>query len=165
MSKSSGKQTGNTRVPRSPEERSAQTQEKASRDLNAVEREQLALSLRLQGYDFERIAAECQYFSSGKPNGSAAYKAYKRALARIPRQAVEEARQRMTLAYDNARRALWADFITGEPKAIEAWLAMDEREAKLFGLDTQPKQQQISAPKIVIRTYGAPDSPVNTDLL
>lgn len=134
---------------------------KDRRDLNAVEREKLAVSLRMQGCDFDRIADECGYGSR-----ASAYKAWKRALARIPAPAVADARKRMASAYDAARQGLWPQFIAGDTEAVKAWVLMDKSERELFGLDVQHKAGEVgNAPTVVIRSYGSPDSPVNTDLL
>ncbi len=134
---------------------------KDERDLNAAQREKQVVELRMQGYDFDSIAEECGYGSR-----ASAYKAWKRALHRMPAPAVEEARKQMALAYDVARKALFNDFATGDHDAIESWLALDERQAKLLGLDYQHKTGgDVAAPKVFIRSYGSADSPVNTDLL
>lgn len=135
--------------------------ERAERDLNAAHRERQALHLRLQGYDFDTIASECGY-----SDRSAAYKAYKRALGRIPRQGIEEARAHMIEGLNLVRSQLWASIVSGDARAAQAWVQTYEREAKLMGYDTPPpKSDEGGAPKVVIRSYGSADSPVNTDLL
>lgn len=113
---------------------------KDERDLNAAQREKLAVELRTQGYDFDAIAEQCGYGSR-----ASAYKAWKRALRRIPAPAVADARRRMTLAYDAARQGLWSDFVTGDTEAVKAWVLMDKSERDLFGLDMPPSAAQQSS--------------------
>lgn len=108
------------------------TREKDARDLNAAQREKLALDLRMQGYDFAAIAEACGY-----TNSSAACKAWKRAIRRIPQASADEARRNMQASYDMMRRALYEQTRAGKTWAIEAWLKVDEREARLLGLDAK----------------------------
>lgn len=152
---------GNARRANRPPRSLTDPVERAEADLNAAQRERQALSMRVQGYDFDAIAQACGY-----ANRSAAYKAYRRALARIPQRGVEEARQRMAEGYNLVRHELWKSVMAGDARAVQAWVQMDERESKLFGYDAPPPKQEAQlAPTVIIRTYGAPDSPVNTDLL
>jgi hypothetical protein len=127
---------------------STQATSKDQRDLNAAQREKLAIELRMQGYDFDAIAQSCGY-----ANRSAAYKAWKRALAKIPAPAVVETRKRMVQAYDVARKGLWFQFAAGDPDAIDAWVKLDKSERELFGLDTPKDTQQQTAQLPVIREY------------
>lgn len=142
------------------QDRQQEPREKDERDLNARQREKQVIELRMQGYDFDDIADMCGYGSR-----ASAYKAWKRALARIPAPAVVEARKQMALAYDALRKGVWFNATTGNPDAIKAYLAIDERQAKLLGLDFQHKTADVQAPKVIVRSYGSPESPINTDLL
>lgn len=103
-------------------------------DLNAVQREAQAFTLRAQGYEFAEIAQQCGY-----TNASGAYKAYKRALARIPKRAVDEMRETILAAQHYALRHLAARISKGDTFAVREMTLIHDRMAKLFGLDIQPE--------------------------
>lgn len=115
--------------------RAGQQPGNAQTDLNAVQREAQAFKLRAQGYAFDEIAEQCGYV-----NASGAYKAYKRALARIPRQAVEEVRATILAAQDIALKAMAARIAKGDTFAVREMTMIHDRRAKLFGADIQPDQ-------------------------
>lgn len=119
MTRRAGKQSGN-----------------AQADLNAVQREASAFELRAQGLSFAQIAALLGYVSNGRPNESAAYKAYRRCLARIPRETVEEMRQNILAEQLEMKAALRTKYRRGDTFAAQAMTGIHDRQAKLFGLDT-----------------------------
>lgn len=143
---SRGTQAGNQRAR-------ARIQDEAHRDMNAAQREKIAIEMRMQGYEFEEIAIRCGYVSNGQPNRSAAYKAWRRALRRIPLQHAEEARSNMRLSYNMMRRALLANTQDGKTWAIQAWLQIDERESKLMGWDIPTEKNGGDWQQVIIREY------------
>jgi hypothetical protein len=121
-------------------------------DLLARQREAKAVEMRLQGYQFDEIAIECGYVSEdGKPYTGSAVKAWKRALKRIPQQAVDEARETMRLRLDSYRKAV-AKLKYGDNTAriIEVLTKVEEREAKLLGLDAIEDAALSNPPQIII---------------
>ena len=100
-------------------------------DINAVTREKAVFALRVQGWEFPAIAEECGY-----ANASGAYKAWKRALARIPTQAIEEMRQQIYAQQMHAIKCLSGKIARGDSFAVKEMTAIHERMARLFGLDT-----------------------------
>ena len=99
--------------------------------VNAANREKTVFTLRCEGWDFPAIAAQCGY-----SNASAAHKAWKRALARIPQQAVEEMRQQIYAQQLVALRSLAGKIARGDTFAVKEMTSIHDRMAKLFGLDT-----------------------------
>lgn len=115
-------------------------------DLLAKEREKKAVSMRLEGYDFDEIAVECGY-----NDRSGAYKAWKRALKRVPEPVVEEARATMQMRLDKYRKMM-ARQQHGEHTArvVEVLIKVEEREAKLFSIDVLPDTTFTNPPQIII---------------
>lgn len=122
-------------------------QPKTQRDYNAAIREQQVLQLRTQGMEFDAIARQVGYTDRG-----AAYKAYKRALARIPKPQAEEEIQNQLMRLNAAIKALWTKIQAGDTWAIEKMVALEDRRAKLLGLDA--KGDGPPAGQVIIREYG-----------
>lgn len=111
-------------------------------DLLAAEREKKAVSMRLEGHDFDAIAEACGY-----SDRSGAYKAWKRALKRVPQETVEEAREAMRKRLDSYRMALAKQkYGKNGPRAVEALTKIEEREARLFGLDRANEAERNATP-------------------
>jgi hypothetical protein len=100
---------------------------------NAAARQQLALDLRGQGYSFDAIAAKC-----GFPHRSNARRAVMAAIKALAEDTAEEARLTFKASYGPVRPALHRRARTGDPRAVEALVKLDERECRLFGLDLTP---------------------------
>lgn len=122
----------------------------AETDMNAAQREAQAFTLRAQGSDFDEIAQRCGY-----THRSAAYKAYKRALARIPRRAIDEMRETIFAGQMQALRAMAPRILKGDTFAIREMTAIHDRMAKLFGLDTPVAVEAIQSAKVIVREYPA----------
>lgn len=117
----------------------------ASQELETMQRQQKALTLRLDGWSFDDIAAEVGY-----SDRSAARKAYRAALKRnVSKADADELREQHRLRVAGYRKAL-APY-KAEPRAVEVMLKADEHEARLFGLYQEPKAA-VLAP-IVIYEY------------
>jgi len=112
-------------------------------DLLAAQRERKALAMRNDGADFDTIAAECGY-----TNRSAAHKAYRRALRRIPAPEAAEHRRAHAAMHDHYRQSLAPNVAAHEARAVEVLIKLLEREARLFGLDLEPITQATVALEI-----------------
>jgi hypothetical protein len=104
--------------------------------LRAAERERQVLELRLRGAPFEDIAAQLGFSISG------AFRAYQRALGRTPESPLALKRKEHQQRLDRIRTRLCAKFgATSSAKELAQLsreiVRVDDREAKLLGLDTQ----------------------------
>lgn len=122
-------------------------QPKPQRDYNAALREAQVLKLRTQGHEFDEIARQVGY-----TDRSAAHKAYKRALARIPKAAADEERELSLMRLNNAIRALMDKINRGDTFAVAQLVSLEDRRAKLLGLDA--KGDGVVAGQMIIREYG-----------
>lgn len=107
----------------------------------ALENERRVLNLRLAGMDFDSIAREVGY-----ADGSGAYRAYQRAMARTVQPVADEVRaeevarlDRLALAY--WPRALGAGGQDPSPKAAEVVFRAMDRRARLLGLEAPVRQE------------------------
>jgi AraC-like DNA-binding protein len=105
----------------------------AERDLNARQREAQVMTLRVQGWSFARIAEQVGYSDQG-----GAYKAWKRALARIPKAAADEAREHLRLQLEDMSEILHMQLRKGNTRAGEALIKLQERYCRMLNLDIQP---------------------------
>lgn len=117
---------------------------RALADLNAADRERLALHLRLQGYDFDEIADECGY-----THRSAARKAYRRALARIPAAEAKEMRETINARYDWLMRQLMAGKVS--PAVVQAAVAVERARSSLFGVELQRDTGNVAAAQVIVQ--------------
>jgi AraC-like DNA-binding protein len=120
----------------------------AQTDMLAAQRAKQVIELRLQGWEFADIAEQCGYRD---PSG--AYRAWKRHLQSIPKAAVEDARLEMRMRLFRAMRQLEASKARGtDPRVFEAYAKLEERYAKLFGLDV-PTEQAATPIVPIVREY------------
>lgn len=117
-------------------------------DVNAAQREKLALSLYAQGWSVDDIAAECGYTQR-----SAAHKAIKRAIRRIPEPEARALRARINARCDWMLRELFAGKI--DPATVQAAVSIDKLRAQLFGINLQPETATVAAAQVIIREYPA----------
>ena len=103
--------------------------------LQARENEQKALSLWLKGATFEQVAAAG--FGIATANG--AWRAVHRALARIPKEDADQAREAQLARLQALRLLLWNHAGADPIKAAEALIKLEAREARLLGLDMPTK--------------------------
>jgi hypothetical protein len=103
--------------------------------LQARENEQKALSLWLKGATFEQVAAAG--FGIATANG--AWRAVHRALARIPKEDADQAREAQLARLQALRLLLWNHAGADPIKAAEALIKLEAREARLLGLDMPQK--------------------------
>src|SRR6266481_2126994 len=104
--------------------------------LQARENEQKALSLWIKGATFQQIAAAG--FSIATASG--AWHAVHRALAQIPKQEADQAREAQLVRLQAVRMLLWNQASADPIRAAEAALIkVEAREARLLGLDMPTK--------------------------
>jgi pimeloyl-ACP methyl ester carboxylesterase len=99
--------------------------------LQARENEQKALSLWIKGATFQQIAAA----GFGIATASGAWRAVHRALAQIPKQEADQAREAQLARLQAVRMLLWNHAGADPFKAAEALIKLEAREARLRGLD------------------------------
>jgi hypothetical protein len=124
----------------------------AQPDLNAHEREALAVQMRRLGYEYDEIAAKCGYADK-----SGAWRALKRVRERM---LVEDERtaalyqaqqinlaltQVMTRIAEGGKDVLWA---------VDRLVPLLKRQSELLGLDAK-RNEITNAAQMVIREYGA----------
>src|SRR5438309_2229865 len=103
--------------------------------LQARENEQKALSLWIKGATFQQIAAA----GFGIATASGAWRSVGRALARIPKQEADQAREAQLVRLQAVRMLLWNQASADPIRAAEALIKLEAREARLLGLDMPTK--------------------------
>jgi hypothetical protein len=109
-----------------------------------LEREAQVVRLRRQGMTWDMISEQVGYASA-----SAAHWAYQRAAKRVVQEDIDAIRRIETERLDIAQSAIWSRVLNGELQAVQTFVRIQERRAKLLGLD-QPFKQQVE-----ITTYDA----------
>jgi hypothetical protein len=103
--------------------------------LQARENEQKALSLWIKGATFQQIAAA----GFGIASASGAWRSVGRALARIPKQEADQAREAQLARLQAVRMLLWNQASADPIRVAEALIKLEAREARLRGLDMPTK--------------------------
>src|SRR5712671_3182379 len=101
----------------------------------ARENEQKALSIWIKGATFQQIAAA----GFGIATASGAWRSVGRALARIPKQEADQAREAQLVRLQAVRMLLWNQASADPIRAAEALIKLEAREARLLGLDMPTK--------------------------
>jgi len=107
-----------------------------SPDPEVIEREAQVVKLRAQGMTWEQIAEAVGYAAP-----AVAQRAYVRANNRILVDDIKELRQIGQDRLDTALQAIWPDVLAGDIPAINTLIRLEERRAKLYGLDMPTKIQ------------------------
>jgi hypothetical protein len=116
----------------------------------AQKRQNEALELRAAGYTYDRIAEQLGFYDKAH-----AYRAVAEALKRAqPVEAAEELRSLTTHRYDRLLTAYWPRAIRGDEKAFDRVIVVEDRRAKLLGLNaptqiTTPEGQPIEVSQTV----------------
>jgi hypothetical protein len=110
--------------------------------LRTRERERQALELWLRGTTYQQIADS----GIGIMTASGVAKAVKRALRAIPEKAAQEARRAMGERLQRMRFKAWEAAKTNPVGALNTLIKIEEREAKLFGLD-RPTKVEVGGEK------------------
>lgn len=113
--------------------------------LDTDEKQIKALNLRKAGIGFREIAETVGY--SGP---SSAYAAVMSALAKARKEPAEELRTLMLDRLDEMFTGVWEAAITGDPEAINAALRIEERRARLLGLDKPMPLVQMAVGKVTV---------------
>lgn len=92
-----------------------------------------ALSLRLAGFSLEQIAERMDLSISGVRD------LVNRTLERAENTGVEEMRDIENARLDRAQAAIWDKVLRGEEKAVDTFLRISQRRARLNGLDMPTK--------------------------
>jgi hypothetical protein len=111
-------------------------------DYNLALREKQVVELRLQGLEFEAIAEQ-----TGYANHSGAWKAWKRALARIPIAETQSARLVEDMRLNVALEAIWDKVKDGDLWAIDRLVALAKERRALWGLDKPPQKAEPTQPQ------------------
>lgn len=94
-----------------------------------INKERQVLELRRAGVTFDAIATQLHYADRG-----AAYKAFKRALARTLQQPAAELRELEMDRYDRLLASVWPQAMRGDLKAVDRVLQISDRRTALVGL-------------------------------
>jgi len=128
-----------------------------TRDVNAAQRVQLALSLRAQRLGWDEIATRAGYASRG-----AAHNAVMRELERTVVDKVDELRREELSVLDQLQSEIWPLAMDKENKgrlfAVDRLLTISEHRRKLLNIDARPDEQntQQNYTKKVILTHQTP---------
>jgi hypothetical protein len=128
--------------------------------INAREHEEKAISLRLAGLSYQRIGDAIGITPSG------AKRCVDRVLARIVKstnETAEQVKQEELLRLDEMQFALYPLAKRGDIKATETILKIQQRRAKLLGLDAPEKLQVEDNLKIKIRWINQADNDRDRD--
>jgi len=102
--------------------------------IELAEKQRRACEMRCQGKTYDEIAAELGY--AGK---SGAYHAVATAVAELPREAADELRAMELEKLNKMETFLWEQARQGDQFAIDRLLKIQDRRAKLMGLDSPTK--------------------------
>jgi len=116
----------------------------AQRKLEALQKRNQALDLRLFGFTYQQIADKLGYTKQ------AAFKAISAALDAIPRENADRLRALEVDRLDRMLAILAKRVTTGDLGAIDRWLRISERRCRLLGLDAPTKIDATVAGGMVI---------------
>lgn len=89
-----------------------------------------AVTMRLAGMTYEQVAEQAGYSDK-----SAARQTVMRALERVEQQRVDDLRALENARLDRAQAAIWPKVIGGDIKAVDSFLRLSARRARMNGLD------------------------------
>lgn len=139
-------------TPEQPVTVTGNQQEVMNRDVNAALRVADAIKYRQAGWTYERIAAKCSYANPG-----AARNAVQRELNRVIVQGIEEWRNdhlsRLEKMHEEAWELAMDRKSRGRLFAFDRLLAIEERQAKLLGVDA--RAEEINGPQVIIEEVPA----------
>jgi len=119
-------------------------------------RRKQAVNMKVAGYSYEEIAAAGLYASSG-----AAYNAVMLQLRKERSASVEELRDVEGRKLDELSKVLWPLCLVADIAAIDAYLRVMNRRAKLFGLDlTLPPSTTIEGDVFFVKIEGKEARPL-----
>ena len=133
---------------RSTSTQALQLQKTGNRDVNSAVRVKEALSLYLQGKQWDDIAAACGYGNRGS-----AYHAVQAELQRTLKPAAQEVLTAELLRLDGLLSVFYPKATAGDGWSCDRVLRIMERRALYLGLDA--KQETMIAAQLLIRQYSA----------
>jgi AraC-like DNA-binding protein len=117
------------------------------KDYQTALREKQVVLLRLRGKEFEEIAEQCGYADK-----SGAWRAWKRAIRRIPEVETKEERRNSAMRLNAALDAIWGKVLSGDLLAIARMVDLEKRRAELLNLDIHPKAPDSTPATIIFQT-------------
>lgn len=109
-----------------------------------------ALELRKAGVSYQRIADSLGYKSA-----SGAHKAVQTALKKTLQEPADDLRRLEVERLDAALAAVWSSVLKGQYGAVDRFLRIQERRARLLGLDAPTKADITSGgDKIIVTIKG-----------
>lgn len=103
-------------------------------EVDALDNQRKALELRKAGVSYQRIAE-----SLGYKDASGAWRAVKAALKKTLQEPSDDLRRLEVERLDAALSAVWASVMKGQYGAVDRFLRIQERRARLLGLDAPAK--------------------------
>lgn len=134
-------------MPRKSKKQSTTKTQQPARDINRAQRVQLATKMRIEGHEWETIAAVCG-IRGGK---GAAYNLVNNALKAEQREATEELRTLEVLRLNALLAVYYPKALDGDGWSMDRVLRIMERRALLLGLDAKATAE--SGPTVIQRTY------------
>lgn len=128
-------------------------------EVDALDNQRKALEFRKAGVSYQRIAETLGY-----KDASGAWRAVKSALKKTLQEPADDLRRLEIERLDAAASAIYPSVKQGQYGAIDRWLKIMERRAKLLGLDAPTKSDITSDGKpltVIIRK--ASDGSRDTD--
>lgn len=135
----------NPRQTRTPEQRRIAREKREA----TKQKERDALELRTAGYGWQEIADELKY-----TNASGAWKAVDRLLAKVIREPAEQLIALELRRLDDMLQAIYSLILAGNLGAIDRGLKIQERRAKLLGLDRPMKFDVRSMVDDIAKEFG-----------
>lgn len=111
-------------------------QRASERRINAAEKQAQAIELRKAGATYDQIARKVGYSNRGS-----ACRAVQKALEKITEEPALELRALVSERLDTMLLGVWQQARSGHLGAIDRALKIEERRAKLFGLDKQAETE------------------------
>lgn len=112
---------------------------KTDRQIESTEKQMRALEERKAGLSYQEIAVKVGYRSA-----SGAHAAVRKALKMTLQEPADELRKLEVARLDQMLSALWEKVKEGDTRAIEAALKVEERRARLLGLD-EPSEVDVTS--------------------
>jgi len=122
--------------------------------------EQDVLALRIKGLSFPAIAAELSASVGG------VHAALERALAKTVEQIAERAGEYRALElerFETISEKLWPACIAGDLQAIDRYIRLHDRMAKLLGIDLKEDVTIQTGPQVVLASFPWERSPETID--
>jgi AraC-like DNA-binding protein len=107
--------------------------------ITAVERQRQALNARKAGKSYQEIAREVGYKSA-----SGAHAAVRLALKKTLQEPADELRKLEIARLDAMLEAVWPQVEKGDARSVEVALKIEERRARLLGLDA-PSEVDVTS--------------------